>query len=257
MDERLEEKAFPGTGITILRQLFLLFISACLLSGCGSSKVDLTQEIGARQILVVTTSDWSATDGVLVAHEKVGGRWRRALEPIAVQIGRAGMAWGPGLHRAKLNQPPVKIEGDGKTPAGIFPLDSIYGYEDLSAKMDYLKVDTNTFCVDDPKSKYYNQIVRGDEVDKDWDSAETMRMESDAYKYGIVVGYNTNPPVAGHGSCIFYHIGQPGGTTAGCTAMTEANILKLIQFLDKRKTPIIVQAPQAVYRSLAQIYELP
>lgn len=253
----MEKKIFSERGIIRLRQLLLFCAAAGLLSGCGSSKVDLTQELGARQMLVVTTSSWSATEGVLVAYELVDGRWRRALEPVAVQVGWSGMAWGPGLHDSSLNRPPLKTEGDGKTPAGIFPLESLYGYEDLSAKMDYLKVDTNTFCVDDPKSKYYNQIVRGDQVEKDWDSAETMRMKSDAYKYGIVVGYNTESPVPGDGSCIFYHIGRAGGVTAGCTAMSETQILKLIGFLDKKKKPIIIQAPEAAYRALAKTYDLP
>ena len=84
-----------------------------------------------------------------------------------------------------------------------------------------------------------------------------MRMESDVYKYGIVVGYNTNPAVPGKGSCIFYHIGTPGSTTAGCTAMSEGEILNLIKFLDKNKKPLIVQAPMAEYQVLAKRYDLP
>lgn len=239
-----------------VRLWLFVILAVGLLSGCGRDKVELVKRFDARQLLVVTTPGWDATEGVLVAYEWQG-MWRRALEPIPVQIGRTGTAWGAGMHDPKFNRPPLKQEGDGKSPAGIFPLESLFGYEDLSAKMDYLKVDANTFCVDDPKSKYYNQIVQGDQVVKDWDSAETMRMESDAYKYGIVVGYNTRPTEPNGGSCIFYHIGSPGGTTAGCTAMSEAQILKLITFLDKSQNPIIVQAPQAQYQQLAAAYDLP
>jgi len=210
-----------------------------------------------EQLLIVTVPDWSASQGKLVAYTWIEGEWQLALQPFPVQIGRNGMAWGPGLHDGTFNKSPLKQEGDGKSPAGIFPLESLYGYEDLTTKMDYLKVDRNTFCVDDPKSKYYNQIVHGDEVEKDWTSAETMRMESDVYKYGIVVGYNTNPAVPGNGSCIFYHLGQPGTTTAGCTAMSETDILKLIHFLDKAKKPLIVQVPEAEYQILAKRYGLP
>ncbi len=219
--------------------------------------MDLNKAFATEQVIIVRTLDWTATSGTLVAYDRVGEKWQQVLGPIEVQVGRAGMAWGPGLHDESLNRPPLKREGDGKSPAGIFRLESLYGYGELQAKMPYLQVDSNTFCVDDPKSKHYNQIVRGDEVEKDWDSAETMRMDSDVYKYGIVVGYNTEKTTAGAGSCIFMHLGKPGTTTAGCTGMAEKDILKLIGWLDKPKNPLLVQAPAGGLRELGREYELP
>ena len=124
--------------------------------------------------------------------------------------------------------------------------------------MTSLKVDLQTFCVDDSKSAFYNQIVKTDTVKKDWDSAETMRMKSDVYKYGIFVDYNTKPATPNGGSCIFMHIWS-GSTspTAGCTAMKEADILKLIDFLDQKKNPILVQVPRSEYDQLKHRYKLP
>lgn len=226
------------------------------LFGC-KAKMEPSQKLDAQQLVVVTTPGWDATSGTLTAYERAEEKWTQVLDPIEVQVGRSGLAWGPGLHANELNQLPLKKEGDGRSPAGVFRLESLYGYGELQAKMPYLQVDTNTFCVDDPRSKYYNQIVSGDVVQKDWNSAETMRMESDVYKYGIVVGYNTGKAEPGAGSCIFMHLGQPGTTTAGCTAMAEADILKIIQWLDKSKNPTLVQAPQMAYQQLAQHYLLP
>jgi D-alanyl-D-alanine dipeptidase len=45
--------------------------------------------------------------------------------------------------------------------------------------------------------------------------------------------------------------------TAGCTAMKESDILKLIGFLDKIKNPILVQVPQSEYDKLKGMYKLP
>ena len=124
--------------------------------------------------------------------------------------------------------------------------------------MKSLKVDNNTYCVDDVKSAYYNQIVKPDTVKKDWSSAETMRMKTDVYKYGIFVDYNVNPVIAGEGSCIFMHIwSKRTSPTAGCTAMTKDNILKLIRFLDKSQNPVLVQVPQSEYPRLKLLYKLP
>ncbi len=83
-------------------------------------------------------------------------------------------------------------------------------------------------------------------------------MKSDVYKYGIFVDYNVNPAIPGKGSCIFMHIwSKSTSPTAGCTAMTEANILKLIGFLDKSKNPVLVQVPQSEYPKLKKLYKLP
>jgi D-alanyl-D-alanine dipeptidase len=134
----------------------------------------------------------------------------------------------------------------------------LFGYDDILSKMSSLKVDNKTFCVDDSKSAYYNQIVKTDTIKKDWTSAETMRMKSDVYKFGVFVDYNVNPAIPAMGSCIFMHIWS-GGTepTAGCTAMKESDILKLIGFLDTKKNPILVQLPQSEYNKLKLVYKLP
>jgi L,D-peptidoglycan transpeptidase YkuD (ErfK/YbiS/YcfS/YnhG family) len=245
--------------LTHLKKLanIALMATALVLQSCSSREDNVLTSMGCRQLVVVTTADWNATNGTMRTYERFNNHWKPVLGPIPVTVGRNGLTWGKGLQDDSINQPPLKTEGDGKSPAGLFTLDSLYGYEALQAKMDYLVVDSNTFCVDDPKSKHYNQIVHGDEVGKDWDSAETMLMQSDAYKYGIVVGYNREPVVPGAGSCIFFHLGKPNGTTAGCTAMPEGEILKLIKFLDKEKIPVLAQAPEEDYAVLAKRYNLP
>jgi D-alanyl-D-alanine dipeptidase len=83
-------------------------------------------------------------------------------------------------------------------------------------------------------------------------------MKSDVYKFGIFVDYNVKPAIPNMGSCIFMHIwGGSTEPTAGCTAMKESDILKLIGFLDKKKNPILVQVPESEYSKLKGMYKLP
>jgi L,D-peptidoglycan transpeptidase YkuD (ErfK/YbiS/YcfS/YnhG family) len=223
-----------------------------------ASAQNLSKKLNTSQLVIVTTSGWNTINGKMTTYKLVNNTWLPVLKEVAIVTGRNGLAWGNGLHDAGLNKGKLKKEGDGNSPAGIFYLSGLFGYQDITSKMRSLKVDDRTFCVDDVRSEYYNQIVKSDTVKKDWSSAETMRMKSDVYKYGIFVDYNVNPVVAGKGSCIFMHIwSKSTAPTAGCTAMTEETILKLISFLDKSKNPVLVQVPQSEYHKLKQRYNLP
>lgn len=237
---------------------FIISLYLLILSFYYQQPVDLSTKFHTQQLVVVTTDSWNNIEGRMSVYEHKGNNWEPVFTQIPIVTGRSGMAWGKGLHKEELNRGKLKTEGDGNSPAGIFQLSGLFGYEDILSKMSSLKVDIKTFCVDDSKSAYYNQIVTIDTVKKDWTSAETMRMKSDVYKFGIFVDYNVKPAVPTMGSCIFMHIWS-GNTepTAGCTAMKESDILKLIGFLDKKKNPILVQVPQSEYNKLKVVYKLP
>ncbi len=236
-----------------MRFLFLILLTLLF-----DQTPDIHQRFKTSQLLVVTTTGWNNINGKMTSYQWKNNKWEAVLKDIPIVTGRSGLAWGKGLHDSSLNKGKLKKEGDGNAPAGIFYLTGLFGYQDISSKMNSLKVDQRTFCVDDVKSAYYNKIVKSDTVKKDWNSAETMRMKSDVYKYGIVVDYNVKPAIPGKGSCIFMHIwSKSTAPTAGCTAMTEGNILKLIGFLDKSKNPVLVQVPQTEYYRLKLLYKLP
>lgn len=237
---------------------FIISLYLLILSFYYQQPVDLSTKFHTQQLVVVTTDSWNNIEGRMSVYEHKGNNWEPVFTQIPIVTGRSGMAWGKGLQKEELNRGKLKKEGDGNSPAGIFQLSGLFGYEDILSKMSSLKVDIKTFCVDDSKSAYYNQIVTIDTVKKDWTSAETMRMKSDVYKFGIFVDYNVKPAIPTKGSCIFMHIWS-GNTepTAGCTAMKESDILKLIGFLDKKKNPILVQVPQSEYNKLKVVYKLP
>jgi D-alanyl-D-alanine dipeptidase len=234
------------------------FISVLLVLFLFNQPEDLNQKFETSQLIVVKSDSWNKIEGKMTVYEYKNGRWNLVMNDIPIVTGRTGMAWAKGLHMDQLNSGILKKEGDGKSPAGIFRLSGLFGYQDIRSKMNSLKVNERTFCVDDSKSDYYNQIVNTDTLKKDWDSAETMLMKSDVYKFGIFVDYNVNPAKAQAGSCIFMHIWSGSNSpTAGCTAMKERDILKLINFLDKSKNPILVQAPLAEYEKMKRFYKLP
>ncbi|MBL7815402.1 MAG: L,D-transpeptidase family protein [Saprospiraceae bacterium] len=223
----------------------------------------LVEKLGAKQILVVKTTDFDVIQGRLQAYEWAeSGQWQPLTDAIDVVVGGKGLAWGAGLQDVSFNQAPFKKEGDKKSPAGIFYLSSLFGYAPQSEvgalKMPYVQADANLFCVDDAQSQYYNQIVSTTKVKKDWKSAENMLMDRNLYKYGVVVDYNFPNPEAGRGSCIFVHIWQDNQHgTAGCTAMPEDKMKNLIHLLDKTKRPVLVQCTEGGYEGLKKTYGLP
>lgn len=234
------------------------FISGLLFLLLFNQPEDLNKKFNSSQLILVTTDSWNKVEGKMAVYEYSDSKWKLVMNNIPIVTGRSGMAWAKGLHAAELNTGILKKEGDGNSPAGIFYLTGLFGYQDIQSKMNSIKVNERTFCVDDSKSAYYNQIVSTDTLKKDWNSAETMLMKSDAYKFGIFVDYNVNPAKAEDGSCIFMHIWSGSNNpTAGCTAMKETDIQKLINFLDKSKNPILVQAPLSAYEKLKRIYKLP
>jgi hypothetical protein len=78
----------------------------------------------SRQMVVVTTPGWDATKGELRRFERnEGGAWHTVGAALPVVIGRTGAAWGTGLHEVPAGDGgPVKHEGDGRSPAGVFAI---------------------------------------------------------------------------------------------------------------------------------------
>jgi L,D-peptidoglycan transpeptidase YkuD (ErfK/YbiS/YcfS/YnhG family) len=185
-----------------------------------------------QQIIFVTNTDPSSSLVSIYALEKDMGKWRVVLGPIKGNIGRNGFA-AFGLKR----------EGDGKTPSGIYPLGTVFGYApSIDTGMPYRQATKDDFWVDDVNSPFYNRWVTGDVGAA---SVEKMRREDDLYKYGVVVEYNTNPVVKGYGSAIFFHVWRgEGKPTAGCVAMSEEAILKFLAWLDPEKKPITVMGTE-------------
>ena len=217
----------------------------------------------ALQLVVFVAPDWTTTTGTLRRFERSDTRsaWTPAASAIPAVIGRTGLAWAD-RSLATATAQPVKHEGDGKSPAGAFALDTAFGFAPRG-EMSWLRVPysplvAGTDCVDDEASVHYNTVVDRAAVPKvDWTSAEHMRAINQ-YRIGVIVGYNAAPPTPGRGSCIFLHIwGGPQSTTAGCTAMDANRLEALMRWLDAKRYPALVQLPASEYERLRGSWRLP
>lgn len=219
----------------------------------------------AQQLIVVTTQSWSAVSGTLHAFARgADGRWVSAGADTRIVVGKSGLGWGRGLVPVIGFTGPVKQEGDGRAPAGAFALGTAFGYAPPDSArwlhLPYVQATTSLECVDDPASRWYNQVLpRQSAVPApDWHSSEIMRLSSDQYRWGVVVNHNIDPAQPGDGSCIFLHIwSQEGAGTVGCTAMTERNLKVIMEWLDPRRRPVLVQLTQYQYGRLRGSWGLP
>lgn len=170
-----------------------------------------------------------ATKTNLYMIEKYGDAWQQVFEPLEVTIGRNGLA--PAGE---------KREGDGRTPSGIYHLKLAFGYDkSVHTKMPYRQALEDDIWIDDPDAEDYNhwgkkQLTKAT-------SYEMMKRDDHQYKYGIVVEYNTDPVIQGNGSAIFLHVWKGEGMpTAGCVAVSEENMLKILGWLDPAAEPLII-----------------
>jgi D-alanyl-D-alanine dipeptidase len=247
-------------------QNYLLIIALLFSSFCFSqSALDSPIPKNSRQMVLVLTDSVKSTHGILVFFERQTSedKWNKVSDTFSVVIGRSGLGWGRGLHSIDSSKLPMKKEGDGRSPAGVFELGAAFGYANVDEmkglKIPYLPITEMVECIDDIKSKYYNQIVLRNEVkDVDWKSSEKMYFEDIWYQQGIIVKQNINPIVYGAGSCIFLHNWSTSNeTTAGCTEMEPANLKKLIYWLDSSARPILVQLTKNHYKDYQKTWELP
>ena len=175
-------------------------------------------------------------------------------------FGRAGLAWGRSEMRRSSFKGPTKREGDDKAPAGIFRLGTAFGYatKPPATRMRYLPLTKNVVAVDDPKSRYYNQLVDKTKIHQvDWGSAENMMLKDGRYKWGIWVRHN-EPPIPGAGSCIFLHVWKNSTTlTSGCTVMAEPAMVRLLGWIDPAKDPLLIQLPRPIYNEQRAKWALP
>ena len=255
--------------------LFVLSIAGGCVSApaqTGTLKSDVL--LRSTQIIVVTTSDWSTVEGHLWRYERGTGddEWRPVGDPIPIVVGKNGLGWGIGVistgdAKFRLAPDPVKREGDGRAPAGVFALGTAFGYalEPLRGlKTPYLNLTQSIECVDDPGSKHYNRLVDRSVVTPDWNSSEQMRNAGEAYRWGVVIDHNgtvpgdTNPPERGGGSCVFLHIWHSHDQgTAGCTAMSQTDLETLLTWLDPARRPLLVELPEPTYDRLINRWMLP
>ncbi len=137
-------------------------------------------------------------------------------------------ALGPGGIKAH------KKEGDGATPAGLFPLRRVLYRPDRLAtpntRLPLSPIRPNDGWCDDPGDPRYNT-----QVEKPFEAShETLWRKDGLYDLLVVLGYNDDPPIPNLGSAIFIHVAKPGyAPTEGCVALGLADLQALVETCDE------------------------
>jgi L,D-peptidoglycan transpeptidase YkuD (ErfK/YbiS/YcfS/YnhG family) len=122
-----------------------------------------------------------------------------------------------------------KIEGDGATPAGTFPIREVLYRADRMRKpktgLIVSALKPNDAWSDDPKNIDYNKRVslpHNGQVERLW-------RKDDLYNIIVIVGYNDEIVKESRGSAIFLHVAKDGlEQTRGCVALETKDLLQII-----------------------------
>lgn len=215
-----------------------------------------------RQLIVSIAPSWDSNTGKLQRFERTGGgEWRPVGEPWAVLYGKNGLAWGIG-ERGQEQAGAKKVERDKRAPAGLFRIGKIYTYDaKLPAGSDFPfhTVTPGDAWIDDVNHPQYNQHVVVDPKNPpDWFAKQKMRHNDFAYRWLVEIRHNSEPPVPGMGSAIFFHIRRgEQKPSAGCTTMAEGNLVQLIRWMRADARPRYVLLPKSEYPRLWKPWGLP
>lgn len=146
--------------------------------------------------------------------------WAPVGSGIPVHIGANGMV-------------PQSHDGEMATPMGIFTLDFAFGTEpNPGGGLQYVQVTPDYWWDGDLKSPTYNTM----QVCKKEDCAFSTTLASGTenlhipqYSHAIVMGVN-KARIPGNGGAFFVHT-TDGGPTAGCVALDDGTLVKIMRWL--------------------------
>ena len=130
-----------------------------------------------------------------------------------------------------------KVEGDKKTPIGLFGIENLYYRMDKPlTKLKCIKINKNMGWCDDPNNmKNYNKLIQNKKNIK----CENLYRNDKKYDLIIPIKYNFSKPVKLKGSCIFIHLTNNYKPTAGCIALKRKDFLIMLKIINK-KTKIYI-----------------
>jgi len=127
-----------------------------------------------------------------------------------------------------------KIEGDNKTPKGLYALGPLYYRKNrlpkLSTKLKKIEIMKNFGWCDDVKSKFYNKPIKTNINVRH----EKLYRNDKKYDLLIPIEYNTKKPKKNKGSAIFLHLTSNYKKTQGCVAIKEKDMLILLNLINKK-----------------------
>ena len=126
-----------------------------------------------------------------------------------------------------------KIEGDKKTPKGIYSIEHLYVRKDrikkIHSNLKIIKIKKNMGWCDDIRSKKYNKLIK---IKKNIHHEKLYRKD---FKYDLLIPikYNFIKPKKNLGSCIFIHLTKNYKTTKGCIALKKKDFFIMLKLIKK------------------------
>lgn len=244
-----------GVLITIL-----ILLGAALVGGTSTSATaakgrlptHLSLDPKVRQLVTVTSTEWSDTRALLRVWRKRKGDWRMVRGPVRVVLGWNG--WVPAKKRR---------QSTGTTPAGNFGMRYAFGNRrDPGTSTRYRRVDRNDVWPYEPRDPATYNIYQGHRARAShWrsDYVERLADYRPDYGYSVVLGFNLprgvhwskkrkqrvarKPADTRRGGGIFLHV-RDGRYTAGCVAGPRRDIRAIVRWLDPQLKPRIVMGPR-------------
>ena len=235
---------------------------AVLLLGAGYRATAKDWADGVSQMVLSIAPDWNSSKGRLQLFQREGKGWKAVSAAVPVLYGRNGLAWGRGVLDLSGQTGPQKVERDKRAPAGVFRIGTIYTFDSqlpAGASYPFHTIGLGDAWIDDPTNPLYNQHVVVDPANPPaWFESQKMRHNDPPHRWLVEIRHNADPPMAGAGSAIFFHIRRGvDRPSAGCTVMSEDSIVQLIRWLNSDAHPHYVLLPREEYTRVWKKWGLP
>ncbi|MGB5794286.1 MAG: L,D-transpeptidase family protein [Mycolicibacter algericus] len=150
-------------------------------------------------------------------YQRTPAGWEPVAAGIPAHVGSAGIT-------------PRTKEGEPSTPMGFYTLDSAFGTAPSpGGDLPYVQVGSDHWWDSDSKSPTYNTMQICKKAQCPFDTTASENLNIPQYRHAVVIGVNKSR-IPGDGSAYFFHT-TDGGPTAGCVAIDDATLVKIIGWL--------------------------
>ena len=177
------------------------------------------------QIMLVIADNYTTTEADFYFYIKENNIWKNIIKSNAY-LGLNGLG--------KL------IEGDKKTPVGIYKFNKYFGIKKNPwTKFPYTLITESLYWNSDPNSDKYNLLVDYNEYKNfDTNKSEHLIDYSPGYNYAMNINYNEER-IPNKGSGIFLHCFTKNKYTFGCISISENNMIEIYKILNENCCIII------------------
>nr|WSW67407.1 L,D-transpeptidase family protein [Streptomyces sp. NBC_00995] len=187
-------------------------------------------EVGnATQVITVRAGGSYAT---VTAWQKGASGWKSQFSTTAGRVGSNGVTNGS-----------TRRQNTYTTPSGTYTLTEGFGVRSGGTAMPYTVVNSGHWWVEDPESRFYNQMHSA--TGADFPLTETGDRGSEhlidyptQYAKALVINYNRWPAVPGRGAGIFLHV-NGSGATAGCVSVPRPTMDRIMAWISPSAHPRI------------------